>query len=47
MTFWISTDLDGTLLDHDNYSYRAATQALELCKEQNIPIVLNLSLIHI
>ena len=43
MSFWISTDLDGTLLDHDSYSYAPALAALELCEKQNVPIVLNTS----
>ena len=43
MTFWISTDLDGTLLDHNDYSYAAADPALTLCKELGVPIVLNTS----
>lgn len=43
MKLWISTDLDGTLLDHNNYSYKAANPALALCKEQETPIVLNTS----
>jgi len=36
----IFTDLDGTLLDHDTYSWRAAEPALEHCKSLNIPIIL-------
>ena len=36
----IFTDLDGTLLDHDSYSWRAAEPALEHCKCLNIPIIL-------
>lgn len=43
MRFWISTDLDGTLLNHQDYNYRAAEPALALCKEQGIPIILNTS----
>ena len=43
MSLWISTDLDGTLLDHNNYDYSAANSALSLCKEHGIPIVLNTS----
>lgn len=43
MSYWISTDLDGTLLDHNDYSYTAALPALELCKKQQVPIVLNTS----
>lgn len=36
----IFTDLDGTLLDHDSYSWRAADPALKHCKRLNIPIIL-------
>lgn len=36
----IFSDLDGTLLDHETYSFEAATQALELIKSRNIPLVL-------
>jgi len=43
MNYWISTDLDGTLLDHNDYSYSAANEALYLCKQLEIPIVLNTS----
>ena len=43
MSYWISTDLDGTLLDHNDYSYKAALPALELCKKQQVPIILNTS----
>jgi len=43
MTFWISTDLDGTLLDHNSYSYSEAAPALQRCKELKVPIVLNTS----
>ncbi len=40
MRWLIFTDLDGTLLDHDTYSYDAAKPALRLIKEKNIPLVL-------
>ena len=43
MTIWISSDLDGSLLDHHTYSYAAAKPALELCAKQQVPIVLNTS----
>jgi len=36
----IFTDLDGTLLDHDSYSWQKAEPALTLCKESQIPLVL-------
>jgi len=35
----IFTDLDGTLLDHDNYSFAAAKKGLQLVKKQKIPII--------
>jgi len=41
---WIVfTDLDGTLLNHDDYSFEAALPALNALKAQNIPIILNSS----
>lgn len=36
----VFTDLDGTLLDHSNYSYEAALPALKKLKELNIPLIL-------
>ncbi|MBI5666323.1 MAG: HAD-IIB family hydrolase [Nitrospirae bacterium] len=36
----IFTDLDGTLLDHSNYSFEAALPALQLIKEKNIPLII-------
>ena len=36
----IFTDLDGTLLDHDTYSYAEAREALALVKEKGIPLVI-------
>jgi len=36
----IFSDLDGTLLDHNNYRWEKAQPALDLCKRLNIPIVL-------
>jgi mannosyl-3-phosphoglycerate phosphatase len=35
----IFTDLDGTLLDHDTYDWEAAKPALELCKQNGIPLI--------
>ncbi len=35
----ILTDLDGTLLDRDTYSYSDAVDALHLVKENNVPLV--------
>lgn len=37
--FVIYTDLDGTLLDHDNYSHAAADELLRELEEMNIPVV--------
>lgn len=37
--FVIFTDLDGTLLDFNTYSYEPALPALELIKEQSIPLI--------
>ena len=39
----IFTDLDGTLLDHDDYSFSAAAPALALLKEKSIAWILNTS----
>ncbi|MFO7748673.1 MAG: HAD-IIB family hydrolase [Desulfobacteraceae bacterium] len=39
----IFTDLDGTLLDHDTYSFDEAKDALCLLKENNIPVIINSS----
>ncbi len=39
----IITDLDGTLLDHDNYSFSAALPALEKLEQQQIPVIINSS----
>lgn len=36
----VFTDLDGTLLDHDSYSFEAARPALELLKIRGIPLIL-------
>lgn len=36
----IFSDLDGTLLDHNTYSFIAATQALELIETNAIPLIL-------
>ncbi len=40
MTKIIYTDLDGTLLDHDNYSYDAVEHTLEKLKSKDIPVVI-------
>lgn len=39
----IFTDLDGTLLDHDTYSFDAALPALGLVRELGVPLVLTSS----
>lgn len=36
----IFTDLDGTLLDHETYSYEAATEALDKLRQREIPLIL-------
>ncbi len=36
----IVTDLDGTLLDHDSYSFEPASAALATIRERGIPLVL-------
>lgn len=36
----VFTDLDGTLLDHETYSFEPALPALTLLQERNIPLVL-------
>ncbi|MGH7849106.1 MAG: HAD-IIB family hydrolase [Thermodesulfobacteriota bacterium] len=41
--FLIFTDLDGTLLDHDTYSFDRALPALRLLEKENIPLVINTS----
>lgn len=39
----VFTDLDGTLLDHDDYSWQAAKPALAELKRRQCPIILNSS----
>lgn len=39
----VFSDLDGTLLDHDNYSWDAAQPALDKLKKNHIPLVLTTS----
>ncbi|MBI4166569.1 MAG: HAD-IIB family hydrolase [Acidobacteria bacterium] len=36
----VFTDLDGTLLDHETYSYSPAVEALELLERQRIPLII-------
>ncbi len=43
-TQWlVITDLDGTLLNHDNYTLDEALPAIQLLKEKQIPIIFNTS----
>jgi len=39
----VFTDLDGTLLDHDTYSFEPALEALEQLRSLDIPVILNSS----
>jgi mannosyl-3-phosphoglycerate phosphatase len=39
-SYVIFTDLDGTLLDHDTYSYALANNALEKLRETKTPLIL-------
>lgn len=39
----VFTDLDGTLLDHDDYSFAAAAEALALLRARGVPWILNTS----
>lgn len=36
----IFTDLDGTLLDHDTYSWKAAAPAMDMCRKLHMPIIM-------
>lgn len=36
----VFTDLDGTLLDHETYSFQPAKEALEVLRDQQIPVIL-------
>ena len=40
MHYLIFTDLDDTLLDHENYSWAEAGSALEFCRERGVPVIL-------
>ena len=35
----VFTDLDGTLLDRDNYSFASALPAITILKEKNVPLI--------
>ncbi len=39
MRYIVFTDLDGTLIDHDTYSYEAAKPAIYKLKARNIPLI--------
>ncbi len=39
MRYIVFTDMDGTLIDHDTYSYEAAKPALDALKAQDIPLI--------
>lgn len=39
----VFTDLDGTLLDHDDYSFAAASEALALLNSNAVPWIMNTS----
>lgn len=43
LAYLIFSDLDGTLLDHDNYSFAAAMPALKTIAKLQIPLILNSS----
>ena len=43
MSYIVFSDLDGTLLDHYDYSFSAAIEAIRTLQQRNIPIVLNTS----
>ncbi|WP_345977402.1 HAD-IIB family hydrolase [Sulfurimonas sp. HSL3-7] len=36
----VFTDLDGTLLDHDSYSFKPASHMLDFLKHNNIPLII-------
>lgn len=40
MSLIIFTDLDGTLLDHETYSWAAATPALDELKRRDVPLIM-------
>ena len=40
MSLMLFTDLDGTLLDHDDYAYEDAKPALKRIEAENIPLVI-------
>lgn len=42
-TMLVATDLDGTLLDHYNYSWQAAKPSIDALRSLGVPIVINTS----
>jgi len=38
--YLVFTDLDGTLLDHETYSFEPALPALKALKERNVPLII-------
>ncbi|WP_135611357.1 mannosyl-3-phosphoglycerate phosphatase [Methanococcoides sp. AM1] len=46
MRYIVFTDLDGTLIDHDTYSYEAAKPALNLLKQEHVPLIFCTSKTH-
>ena len=38
--YLIFTDLDGTLIDHNSYSYEKAKEMLDFIEEKNIPLII-------
>jgi mannosyl-3-phosphoglycerate phosphatase family protein len=43
VAYIVSTDLDGTLLDHYSYSFEAARDGLARCQQLGVPVVINTS----
>jgi mannosyl-3-phosphoglycerate phosphatase len=43
MSYLIFTDLDGTLLNHDDYSFKDAIPMLEVIKKREIPLIFTTS----
>ena len=39
----VVTDLDGTLLDYETYSFKRALPAIKFLKEKNIPLIFSSS----
>lgn len=39
----VITDLDGTLLNHDSYTFDAAKNSISVLQKKNIPVILNTS----